>query len=124
MVKVKVGNKDIELADTLRVVYEIKNQTGAKNMRDAMASMSKMDFDEQMKLLYTSYKCKNRGTPDFMSEQQFTEFLLDNLGLYAITDIVEQLVDGIMYSGLSPEEVAKKKQAEKEAEALDGTDPT
>ena len=38
MLQVKIAGKHYELADTLRVVYSLKDITGAKSMQDALQS--------------------------------------------------------------------------------------
>ena len=106
-IEFKVGGKTYQLSDTLRVVFELKNFTGAKNMREALASIAHLDLDGQLKLLYVAYKTSK--PVDLMPEEDFTNMLFDNYGLYAITDLVEQLADGLMFSGLDKEKAEQKK---------------
>lgn len=115
MVRIKVGNQELELADTLRVVYSLKDITGAKNMRDALASIAQLDLDGQLDLLYVAYKA--RAGVNAMSKENFVGLVLDNLGVFAVTNAVEKLADGLMYAGLSTEEVAEKKLRMEEAGA-------
>lgn len=106
-IEFKVGGKTYQLSDTLRVVFELKNFTGAKNMREALASIAHLDLDGQLKLLYVAYKTSK--PVDLMPEEDFTNILIDNYGLYAITDLVEQLANGLMFSGLDKEKAEQKK---------------
>ena len=107
MVHVEIAGKNYELADTLRVVYSIKDITGAKNLREALQSLTALDVDDQIKLLYAAYKA-NKNNPA-MSQEEFKDLILDNCGVFAIMDMVNDLANGLMYSGLSPEVAESKK---------------
>lgn len=107
MVHVEIASKSYELADTLRVVYSIKDITGAKNLREALQSLTALDVDDQIKLLYAAYKA-NKNNPA-MSQEEFKDLILDNCGVFAIMDMVNDLANGLMYSGLSPEVAESKK---------------
>ena len=109
MVHVEIAGKNYELADTLRVVYAIKDITGAKNLREALQSLTALDVDDQIKLLYAAYKA-NKNNPA-MSQEEFKDLILDNCGVFAIMDMVNDLANGLMYSGLTPE-VAESKKAQ------------
>lgn len=107
MVHVEIAGKDYELADTLRVIYDIKDITGAKNLREALQSLTALDVDDQIKLLYAAYKA-NKNNP-IMSANDFKDLILDNCGVFAITDMFNDLANGLMYSGLTPEAAESKK---------------
>lgn len=107
MVHVEIAGKDYELADTLRVIYDIKDITGAKNLREALQSLTALDVDDQIKLLYAAYKA-NKNNPT-MSANDFKDLILDNCGVFAITDMFNDLANGLMYSGLTPEAAESKK---------------
>lgn len=107
MVHVEIAGKSYELADTLRVIYSIKDITGAKNLREALQSLTALDVDDQIKLLYAAYKA-NKNNPA-MSQEEFKDLILDNCGVFAIMDMVNDLANGLMYSGLSPEVAESKK---------------
>ena len=111
--KLKLGEKEYELSTSLRVVYSLKELTGAKNLQEAMSSISHLDLDGQMRLLYSAYKAGSGRQGMIISQEAFTDAVLDNLGVFALTEVVNKLTDGLLYSGLSPEEIeSKKAQAE------------
>lgn len=114
MVQVEIAGKTYELADTLRVVYSIKDITGAKSLKEALQSLTALDVDDQIKLLFAAYKA-NKSNPE-MSQEEFKDLILDNCGVFAIVDMVNDLANGLMYSGLTPE-VAESKKAQA-AEAM------
>lgn len=119
MQKIIVDGKSYELADTMRVLYELRDITKAKNIREAMASLTSLDVDGQIKLLYIAYKIKAKDAA--MSEEDFTNMLLDNCGVFAIVDAASNLIEALMYSGMSPEEVESKKMQVVEAQKVGTT---
>ena len=108
-----IGNKNYEFADTLRVVYQLREVTGAQNLRDALQSIAHLDIDGQIQLLYISHKVAAKDKAP--TQEEFTDILLDNLGMLAITDLVSELADHLMYSGMSPEKIDAKKAEVAEA---------
>ena len=110
--ELKLGNKTYELATSLRVVYALKDITHAKGLQEAISSIAHLDFDGQLNLLWAAFKAANKETT--VTKEQFVDDILDNLGIFAVTNTVNELADGLLYAGLSPEEVQSKK-AEVEA---------
>lgn len=84
-------------------------------MREALASIAQLDLDGQLDLLYVAYKA--HAGVNAMSKEDFVGLVLDNLGVFAVTNAVEKLADGLMYAGLSTEEIAEKKLRMEEAGA-------
>lgn len=119
MQKIIVDGKSYELADTMRVLYELRDITKAKNIREAMSSLTSLDVDGQIKLLYIAYKIKAKDAA--MSEEDFTNMLLDNCGVFVIVDAASNLIEALMYSGMSPEEVESKKMQVVEAQKVGTT---
>lgn len=108
-----IGNKSYEFADTLRVVYALREVTGAENLKDALQAIAHLDIDGQMQLLYISHKVAAKDKAP--TEEEFKDILLDNLGILTITDIVSELADHLMYSGMPAEKVEAKKAEVAEA---------
>lgn len=106
-----IKGKDYELATSLRVVYALRDISHAKNLQEAIGSISKLDLDGQLELLYASYKAANSKCADCMNRADFIDMLLDNLGIFAISNYINLLADGLLYSGLSQEEIESKKAA-------------
>ena len=106
--KLHIKDKDYELSTSLRVVYALKDIAGATSLQGAINSISKLDMDGQLELLYAAYKAAN---PDGIDKKAFIDDIIDNYGIFAMTNAINQLTDGLLYSGLSPEEIASKKSA-------------
>ncbi len=118
MVQLTMGGKTYELATSLRVVYALKDLTKAKSLQEAINSISQLDMEGQIGLLYAAYKAGGGKTDTATTKVQFEDAILDNLGILAISDAINKLADGLLYSGLSPEEAAlKKAEVEKQVQA-------
>lgn len=107
MVKLRIGNEELSLATTLRVAYALRDICGAKNLQGAISAIAQMDSEQQLELLYAAYKAANKENP--MRKEEFLDKVLDNLGVFAIADAVGEVAEGLLYSGLTPEEVESKK---------------
>lgn len=118
--KLHVKDKDYELSTSLRVVYALRDISRANSLQEAIGSISKLDLDGQLELLYAAYKAANGKNADCVSKSDFIDDLLDNLGIFAITNAINKLADGLLYSGLSQEEIESKK-AEVEAKVATAT---
>lgn len=108
--KLHIKEKEYELSTSLRVVYALRDISKAGSLQEAIGSISKLDLDGQLELLYAAYKAANRNTT-CISKADFTDELLDNYGIFAITNAINELTDGLLYSGLSQEEIESKKAA-------------
>ena len=118
--KLHVKDKDYELSTSLRVVYALRDITHAKNLQEAINSISSLDLDGQLELLYAAYKAGDGRNENAISKQTFIDEMLDSLGIFAITNAINSLTDGLLYSGLTPEEIASKKMAVEAAVAATG----
>lgn len=107
----RIKDTSYELSTSLRVVYALRDITHAGSLQEAIASISKLDLDGQLDLLYAAYKAANREDANLLSKSAFIDKVLDNFGIFAITDVINKLTDGLLYSGLTPEEIASKKAA-------------
>lgn len=107
MLQQKIGNKTYEFADTLRVVYALKDITGAKSLKEALESITRLDVDGQLQLLYVAHKVAVKEAA--CTQEAFVDEVLDNMGVFAITDLVNNLANGLMYAGMSPDKVEAKK---------------
>lgn len=103
----RVGNNEYELATTLRVVYKLREIAGAKSLQAAVNSIQDLDLDGQLELLYAAHVA---ATPSVVATKEtFIGDILDNLGIFAVTNVINELADGLLYSGLAPEEIESKK---------------
>lgn len=107
--KLHIKDKDYELSTSLRVVYALRDIAHANSLQEAIGSISKLDLDGQLELLYAAHKAAMGKDGVCVSKETFIDDILDNLGIFAITNAINVLADGLLYSGLSEEEIASKK---------------
>lgn len=105
----KLKDKEYELSTSLRVVYALKEISKARSLQEAINSISRLDLDGQLELLYAAYKagCGKNGTT--ICKEDFVGEILDSLGIFAVANKINELADGLLYSGLTPEEIESKK---------------
>lgn len=106
--ELKLGNRTCYCATTLRVVYSIQKEKNFKTFQETLNSLNQLDTDEQINLIYTAYKCDKNNT-EFLDKETFINELLDNCGVYKLTEISTTIVEGLLFSGLSTEEIESKK---------------
>lgn len=118
MVKMEMNGKTYELATSLRVVYALRDLTKAKSLQAAINSIGQLDLDGQLELLYAAYKAGGGKNDTVTTKEKFMDELLDTQGVLTIADIINKVADGLLYSGMSPEEAASKKaEVEKQIQA-------
>lgn len=105
----KFKDEEYEMRETLRVAYAIQTANGHKPYSKVFAEMGDMPIESQIGVLYVSFNLQN---PNVATKQEFLDYCLDNYGLDGIMEKLTELMDGIMYFGLSPEEKAAKKAKE------------
>lgn len=104
---ITIKGKEYELATTLRVAYMIQGQHNHKAYLDIFQGLESMKLDDQIRMIYASFKCANRDAD--IKEQEFVDEVLDNLGLMEMMDLIRNIIDGITYGGMSEEKRAEKK---------------
>ena len=60
--KLHIKDKDYELSTSLRVVYALRDISHANSLQEAIGSISKLDLDGQLELLYAAYKAANSSS--------------------------------------------------------------
>lgn len=105
---------EYELAESLRVSYMIQTKNNHKPYSEVFQELGNMPLEKQIQVLYIAFNIKN---PGIASEQEFLNYCLDDsgMGLDSFSELIGNLVEALMYPGLSKEEREQKK-AQREAE--------
>ena len=103
MVTITLNGKQVNLATTLRVTYALKDIVGAKSLQEAMGFVQKLDLDKQLEFLYAAYKAGDGKNSVEYNKESFIDAVMDSLGVFAITNTVNAIAEGMLYAGLSPE---------------------
>lgn len=106
--EIKLDNRTYYCATSLRVIYALQKEKKFNSFQETLNSLNKLDSDDQINLIYTAYKCDSNNT-EFLDKETFINTLLDNCGVYKLTNIATEIVEGLLFSGLSTEEIDSKK---------------
>lgn len=104
-----LNGRDYELATSLRVVYALRDITHAQSLQEAINSIQTLDLEGKLELLYAAYKAGGGKQDESTTKQMFIDAIVDNFGVFAIANAINELTEGLLYSGLTPEEIAAKK---------------
>ena len=108
MVQIELGTHKCVLATNLKVMFKLKDITGLKTLQEAMNAVGKLDMDGQLDFLYAAYNAYKDNLP--MTKAEFTDYLLEHAGVFKLTEYIEAVTEGILYNGMSKEEVDEKKE--------------
>ena len=105
VIKTHVCGRDVDLATTLRVAYQVQGQHNHKPYTEVFKDIGDMTVEDQLGIIYCSFKCANPDT--IVTREQFQNYLLDNMNLKDMLDVLQDIIKGIMgTSGETPEQEA------------------
>ena len=89
---------------------QIKNRMDKlKTLQETYQLLEQTDIDLIFEVLCISYNKANKVN---MSQDEFAEFLADNnIGFVKMTSIFKDIVEDLMFNGMTPEEVEAQKNA-------------
>lgn len=101
------------LSTTLRVAYEVQGQHNHKPYAQVFEGMGDMKVEEQIGIVWASFKCANKEfiQSTGLNQKTFQEEFLDTCNLKDLMDILEKVVGGIMGEDLSKKKEEKKQEA-------------
>lgn len=99
---------DLKFSTSLGVMYALKQKYNHTKLNDTYKMLANsQEIDSIVEILNISY---NKANGTNLSEDEFTVVLeKENIGFLKLGDIFTQVIEGIMFNGLSPEEVAARK---------------
>lgn len=107
MLTIQVGERELQLATNLRVAFKVQGQHNHKPYMEIFREMSGMKLENQIKILYAAYQVQNGESA--MTETEFMNMMFDNFNLADLMILLGDLVNGIMYNGLTSEQIEEKK---------------
>ena len=102
MLSINYMGTDFPLATTLRVAYNVQGQHNHKPYTEVFKDIGDMTVEDQLGIIYCSFKCANPDT--IVTREQFQNYLLDNMNLKDMLDVLQDIIKGIM--GTSDEKEA------------------
>lgn len=112
MITKNIGNKEFQFSNTLRVLYNLRDVFHVKTFEEVLTNLQHIEFEQQLEVIYTSYKA---ATPAqlLIDKEEFIDYFLDNMGIISTSKLSQEIVDGLIYTGASDTE---REEAEKNAQ--------
>lgn len=121
MAKLKLQGEEFELCCKLRVAFLIQKANNHKPYAEVFAGISTMTLEKQIETIYIAFKEQNPEKALELSGSKFQEVLLDESNLSYVLEALTGIIEGIMYHGMTEEEIETKKA--KDQEALEKSQP-
>lgn len=103
MLSINYMGTDYSLATNLRVAYNVQGQHNHKPYTEVFKNIGDMTVEDQLGIIYCSFKCANPDT--IVTREQLQNYLLDNMNLKDMLDVLQGIIQGIMgSSGETPEQ--------------------
>lgn len=94
MLSINYLGTDFPLATTLRVAYNVQGQHNHKPYTEVFKNIGDMTVEDQLGIIYCSFKCANPDT--IVTRDQLQNYLLDNMNLKDMLDVLQGIIKGIM----------------------------
>ena len=103
-----INYNGVSFSDTLEVLFALRQSHGCKTLQETYKILERTDMDTIFEVLLASYNAAHRGAE--VSTEAFTSILAENkIGFVKLTDAYAAVVEAIMFNGMSPEEIAERK---------------
>jgi hypothetical protein len=97
---------EYDISTKLDVAFAIQKAYDHEPYLQVLGSVDQMDLEEQIKLLYTAFNYRNPGV---CTLKEFSDDFIDTGNVELLIEKIGELTEGVMYHGLSPEQIAEKK---------------
>lgn len=102
----------LKFATSIGVVYALKEARGHETLQQTYGSLENTSMDAILEVLRAS--CE-KGQKKSMSEDEFLCLIEEHsLGYVKLSSIYSQVVEGLMYDGMSEKEIAEAKKLAQE----------
>lgn len=96
MTKTIINGTEYELSNRLRVAFKIQGCHNHKPYAEVFKSIGEMPLEDQIEIIYESFKDANPNVIPSMSKQDFLNYYLDNFNLKQVMSQLQSIVVGIM----------------------------
>lgn len=91
----KFKDRDYDLSTSLRVAYVVQGQHNHKPYTEVFSKIGEMTIEQQIDIIYASFKCENPEAAKDISSANFRDWALDNLKIKEVMTIIKFIVTGI-----------------------------
>lgn len=100
--------QNLQFSDKIGVLFALKELKKHKTLQETYGMIEKADMDTMVEVVTASYNKQNKTT---LTVEQFIELADEsNLGFIKITEIFTKVIENLLYSGLTEEEVDSQKK--------------
>ena len=92
MVTMNINGTEYQLASTLRVAYKLQGMHNHKPYSEIFSGLGSMLLEKQIGVLYCAF---NMANPNVLSAQDFQDYVLDNMNLKEVMELLGQLTKEI-----------------------------
>jgi hypothetical protein len=115
MASVLLRGIEYDLSAKLRVAFLIQKANNHKPYSEVFKTIGSAPLEKQIEVIYLAFQVENPDKAKEIDQQQFLNILLDDSNLTSILELMGAVIEGIMYNGLSEEEIEEKKAKNQEA---------
>lgn len=105
---------DMEFATSIGVLFKIKELNGCKTLQETYKVLETTDIDKMLEILRISYNLQNRTVLD--TDDFYALVGQKQVGFLLLADIFQQVTEGLLFDGLTPEQIEAKKKLMKSLE--------
>lgn len=96
MLKTTINGTEYELSTRLRVAFRVQGCHNHKPYADVFKSIGEMSLEDQIEIIFESFKDANPSVAGSMNKQEFLNYYLDNFKLKQVMDQLQGIIKGIM----------------------------
>lgn len=98
----------LKFATSIGVLYELKQMKKHETLQETYKMLETTNMDAMLDVLCVSYNRANKQSLDLPS---FIDLLEQtNMGFLKVAEMFQAVVEGLIFSGLTPEEIAERKK--------------
>lgn len=118
MPQIKFQGEQYELSTKLRVAFLVQKAHQNKPYTDVFSQVGTMAIEKQIEILWLAFREANSEyiLANNITAAKFMDNLLDESNLTYILEALTEVIEGIMFYGMSEEEVEEKKRQSLEEE--------
>lgn len=120
MATLKFQGEEVELSTKLRVAFKIEKAHNHKPYMEVFKNVGTLSLEKQIEILWLAFKEENPEKALVLNIAKFQDELLDTSNLSYILEALTGVIEGIMYHGMTEEEIEEKKMQNLEEPTLHG----
>ena len=105
----------MHFSTSIAVLFKIKTEKGHQTLQETYNFLMKTELDTQIEVLRVAYNIAEQAN---VNTDEFLALIAENgIGFILITQLFSELLEKLMYSGLSKEEIEAKKELMRKSKA-------